>query len=83
MAQLGRMGCNVGMNQTAQIIVEQFCEHFEIPLILAAPSSKWKSTESIAEFKKVTGWQGRTNADTRSAAYFGFLYKHLDQIKII
>jgi hypothetical protein len=36
-------------------------------------SKKWKDAAGKKEFERVTGWKGRSNEDTRSAAYFGYL----------
>ena len=33
----------------------------------------WKDKHGKIEFESVTGWTGRSNEDTRSAAYFGML----------
>ena len=49
----------------------QFCEHHDIKYVLKPISSMWKKQKSV--FERITGYTGRSNEDTRSAAYFGFL----------
>ena len=64
----------VGRCKQAQLEVEKIAEHFDIKIVRHKVSSKWK--EGAAEtnqFKRLTGWTGRSNPDTRSAAYFGYL----------
>ena len=63
---------HVGMVKQAQREVERWCEELGITVIKQKPSSAWKDTND-KQFKLVTGWQGRSNEDTRSAAYMGFL----------
>lgn len=36
-------------------------------------SSSWKDASGRKMFEKMTGWNRRSNEDTRSAAYFGWL----------
>ncbi len=64
---------SVGKCKHAQQEIERICEHFKIKVVLHKVSSKWKTQASKTEFERVTGWTGRSNEDTRSAAYFGFL----------
>ena len=63
----------VGMCQQAQLEVERMCKNLEVNITKHKPSKKWKSQAEKTQFKKVTGWTGRSNEDTRSAAYFGYL----------
>lgn len=49
----------------------QFCEHHDIKYVLKPISKMWKKQKSV--FERVTGYSGRSNEDTRSAAYFGYL----------
>lgn len=63
---------HVGMVKQAQREVESWCEDLGIAVIKQKPSSAWKDTND-KQFKLVTGWQGRSNEDQRSAAYMGFL----------
>ena len=36
-------------------------------------SKEWKEGAGIEKFKQVTKWTARSNKDTRSAAWFGWL----------
>lgn len=49
----------------------QFLEAEGIDYRLKPIASHWKKNPE--QFKRFTGWVGRSNEDTRSAAYFGFL----------
>ena len=63
---------NVGRCQQAQIELMRWLDYYGMPYILNAPQKgNWADNEE--QFKKVTGWKKRSNKDTRSAAYFGFL----------
>jgi hypothetical protein len=61
----------LGMVQQSQAELERLFKYHEIKVVKHKISKKWKKEK--AEFEKVTGWTGRSNEDTRSAAYFGFL----------
>lgn len=63
----------VGLVQQSQKELQRMLDHHGCKLVLQLPSKRWKDTSETAMFKKVTGWYGRSNPDTRSAAYFGFL----------
>ena len=62
---------SIGMCQQAQIEVERMAEWLEVKVVRHRISKSWKKDKSI--FEKFTKWKGRSNEDTRSAAYFGFL----------
>ena len=62
---------SVGKCQQAQIELERFLASFLIFPVKHKISKMWKNDK--AQFEKVTGWSGRSNEDTRSAAYFGWL----------
>ena len=62
---------NVGMCKQVQTEVERIAEHFGIKIVRHKVSKMWKKDK--AQFEKVTGWTGRSNEDTRSAAWFGYL----------
>lgn len=64
---------SVGKCKQMQIEVEKVAEDFDIKIVRYRVSSKWKSQAGKKEFERVTGWTGRSNEDTRSAAYFGYL----------
>ena len=64
---------SVGRCKQMQIEVEKVAEHFDIKIVRHKVSKKWKDAAGKKEFERVTGWKGRSNEDTRSAAYFGYL----------
>ena len=64
-------GRTLGMCQQSQTEVERLAEFCKIKVVKYKISKMWKKDK--AQFEKVTGWTGRSNEDTRSAAYFGFL----------
>ena len=61
----------LGMVQQSQIELERLFEYYKIKVVKHKISKMWKKDKS--QFEKVTGWKGRSNEDTRSAAYFGWL----------
>lgn len=61
----------LGMVQQSQAELERMLIRFHIVPAKHKISKMWKKDK--AQFEKVTGWTGRSNEDTRSAAYFGFL----------
>ena len=64
---------NVGQCKQVQIEIERIAEHFNIKIVRHSVSKQWKDKHGKVEFESVTGWTGRSNEDTRSAAYFGML----------
>ena len=64
---------SVGMVQQAQTEIERAIEHHGFIYTLHKPSKAWKDAKGKRQFEQVTGWKGRSNEDTRSAAYFGYL----------
>lgn len=74
---------NVGRCQQAQLELMRLLDHWGVPYVLHKPTkNNWqkgrKTTQKEREsgllaFRTATGWQGRSNENTRSAAYFGFL----------
>jgi hypothetical protein len=62
---------NVGMCKQAQKEVERLAERRNIKVVKHKISKCWKKDKK--QFELVTGWKGRSNEDTRSAAYFGWL----------
>tara|TARA_R110000764_G_C10746100_1_gene351549 strand:+ start:57 stop:524 length:468 start_codon:yes stop_codon:yes gene_type:complete len=63
----------VGRCKQAQLEVEKIAEHFNIKIVRHKVSKKWKDVAGRKEFERLTGWKGRSNPDTRSAAWFGYL----------
>jgi len=70
-----KMSNSVGRCQQSQVEVERMIERIFNPdaIIKHKPSKMWKDQNGKKQFEKVTGWKGRSNEDTRSAAYFGWL----------
>ena len=64
---------NVGQCKQVQIEIERIAEHFNIKIVRHSVSKQWKDKYGKIEFERVTGWTGRSNEDTRSAAYFGMM----------
>ena len=64
-------GRTLGMCQQAQDELERVFEYYKIKVVKHKISKMWKKDKK--QFEKVTGWTGRSNEDTRSAAYFGWL----------
>lgn len=61
----------LGMVQQSQVELERVFAQYKIKVVKHKISKMWKKDK--AQFEKVTGWSGRSNEDTRSAAYFGWL----------
>ena len=62
----------VGMCKQSQNCIEQLAEKLKIPVVLHRVSSQWKKGNDKKMFERITGWQGRSNEETRSAAWFGY-----------
>lgn len=70
----GEIGRRVGMCQQAQIELMRMLDSFGVPYKLHKPQSgNWAETKNKPQFEQLTGWKKRSNKDTRSAAYFGWL----------
>lgn len=62
----------IGRCQQAQRELMWWLDDFSVPYVLHGPSkSNWSKNRPL--FEKITGWEGKSNEDTRSAAYFGYL----------
>lgn len=72
---------NIGMCKQAMVELIEDLEHYNMPYITHKRCSTWKGDRGSDarkeseknQFAMTTGWEGRSNADTRSAAYFGFI----------
>jgi hypothetical protein len=64
---------SVGKCKQVQIEIERIAESVGVKVVHHKVSSKWKDKAGKKEFERSTGWDKRSNEDTRSAAYFGFL----------
>jgi antitoxin component of RelBE/YafQ-DinJ toxin-antitoxin module len=60
---------NVGMNHQVGILIAEYCEHNGIPYEVVKPT---KSKVNAKTFKSITGYEGRTNQETRDAAMLVF-----------
>lgn len=63
----------VGMCKQAQSTIEQIAGELDIPVKLHKNSKSWKKGGDKELFKRITKWQGLSNEETRSAAFFGYL----------
>lgn len=69
---MGEIGRRLGMVQQSQVELERILDFIGIPYKLFKPQrGNWAKCKQ--QFEKVTKWQGRSNADTRSAAFMGWL----------
>lgn len=64
---------NLGMCKQAQREIVMMAELLGIQVFKYQISSRWKDQNEKQLFQRATGWKGRSNEDTRSAAYFGFI----------
>ena len=73
-AAQSNIGVKIGRCQQSQKAIMDLLEAYEIPYKLFRPNFRnWAKTKNKPQFEKVTGWQGKSNQDTRSAAFFGYL----------
>lgn len=71
-AMQDKIALHIGRCQQAQLELVRLLIKFDCPHVLYKPMrGNWSKNK--AQFEKATGWTGRSNADTRSAAFFGFL----------
>ncbi len=69
-----KIAMHIGRCQQSQVELERVLGHFGVRFELHPPQKgNWSDTKLKAEFERATGWAGRSNADTRSAAYMGYL----------
>jgi len=67
-----RIGKNVGENHATGKLLAQMCEHMGLPYVLVKPTRTKLNAE---EFKLLTGYEGRTNQETRDAGCLAFAKK--------
>jgi len=71
-AAQGVISVKIGRCQQAQAEVMRELDDQGIEYSLHKPtSSNWAENKPM--FERMTGWKGRSNSETRSAAYFGFV----------
>lgn len=64
----------VGMVKQAQKELTRALEHFGVKFELVKPArGNWAKKKDV--FERLTGWAGRSNEDTRAAAFFGYMYR--------
>ena len=64
---------NVGANHQVGKLIVEFCEKYYISHDVVKPKNLIKGKKIDAKtFKSITGYQGRTNQETRDAAMFVF-----------
>lgn len=71
-SEQSKIAMQIGRCQQSQVELMRWLDKYEIPYVLHKPQ-KGNWADNRAQFEKATGWTGQSNADTRSAAYFGFL----------
>lgn len=78
-----RKAQNVGMvKQATRSILELLAHHGVTPVKIPPQGGNWgtiKTNYGRKALEQHTGWAGNSNKDTRSAAFFGWLY--LQQVK--
>ncbi|WP_020209024.1 hypothetical protein [Gilvimarinus chinensis] len=69
-----KVAMSIGRCQNAQMELMRWLDHYGVPYVLYKPQrGNWADADNKPLFEKLTGWTGRSNADGRSAAFFGFL----------
>ena len=67
-----KVAMHIGRCQQAQLELMKWLDYYKIPYVLHAPQKgNWSDKKEL--FEKITGWTGRSNPDSRAAAFFGFL----------
>ena len=64
---------SLGMCQQSQIELERVFEVLSLKVARHPISKSWKDAKAGGRILKQLGWAGKSNEDTRSAAYFGHL----------
>jgi hypothetical protein len=67
-----KVSLSVGRCQQSQVELMRLLESYEIPYVLHKPM-KGNWAKNKLQFQRLTGWPGRSNEETRSAAFFGYL----------
>ena len=71
-AAQSKIAMHIGRCQQAQVELMRGLDYLQIDYELHKPTkNNWAKNKPM--FEKVTGWTKRSNEDTRSAAYFGYL----------
>lgn len=73
-AAQAKQAMHVGRCQQSFVELIRVLDHMEIKYVTHKPQKgNWAETENKKQFEMATGWKKRSNEDTRSAAFFGFL----------
>ena len=71
-AAQSKVAVHIGRCQQAQVELVRALAYFNIDVMLFEPmGGNWAKNKR--QFEKLTGWTKSSNADTRSAAFFGYL----------
>lgn len=71
-AAQSKVAMHIGRCQQVQVELMRWLEHYGITYDLHKPQrGNWAKNKS--QFERLTGWTGRSNEDSRSAAFFGFM----------
>ncbi len=71
-AEQSKVAMHIGRCQQAQLELMKWLDYYKIPYVLHAPQKgNWSDKKEL--FEKITGWTGRSNPDSRAAAFFGYL----------
>lgn len=69
-----KMAQHVGMCKQAQIEIERIAEHFGVKVVRHPVSKMWKDSKTgKAALKETFDYDGQSNEDTRSAAWFAYV----------
>lgn len=71
-AAQSKIAMHVGRCQQAFVELTRALDCLEVPYVLHKPQ-KGNWAKDKAMFERITKWTGKSNADTRSAAFFGYL----------
>jgi len=67
-----KIAMDVGKCQQSMVELVRVLEAYNQRIVLIPPSKDNWSKDAV-RFKRMTGWRGKSNVDTRAASYFGFL----------
>jgi hypothetical protein len=71
-AAQSKVAMSIGRCQQAQVELMRMLDHYQITYVLHKPQKgNWADKRMI--FENATGWTRQSNADTRAAAFIGFL----------
>ena len=70
-----RVDMSTGRCQQAQVEVERMAAHIGVKVTKYPPMiGNWADPKMTTMFQRATGWRNKSNPDTRSAAFFGFIH---------